>query len=720
MGELRFSINAKEAQNEIRSVTEQMQQLNSAMNEAAKSKDWASFTSMASAMNNLESYRRNINNEARGLQSNLPMQNSVGNLFNNSTNIVNSVGNGISAAGSGSASGMVTSAVQGAGGVTKLLSALGLGATATGAILGGLALAGGVAVGIDKTSKVWEESMDGAVQNNTLYNRNRFNLSASQNSEYLRNRYNRLSDLRRGTQYTTDEAVELQNAIAKYGFTEENVDDATSAILYAQHNTGANRDTLSRLVGMQNLYGYNGAMAVQNAYQGLKDSGMTDARFDEFLDGVQKAMEEGISKGFVGSVEDIVNNVSLFSKLSGGATIWSGSAGADRVQKISSGFASAVNLNSMNDMMMYGAAQGVVGTLTESDYNNLASKSNISVDMLKNDPSLTARLIMEQGSNGAFFTPMLKNYIQNVRSQYADMPEYELQTYMKSFGLNTTGAAQLQSLMNNWANSGYTSDISGSVQNIISSPANKSKETNYQDSMNNIHQAIVELGQKSFDIKSAAISSIDGNVEAIKNWLLKDESLDSTVHNVVVNAASSPEVAKELEKNIKEAESKGEIKFDTTFDSEVKNRAIASAIEVFADSEDYLTKARAHYTGENGISFAQMQGINLNSNKLAGNVLTEEGNNEFDDILLTLAQEAGEKGGFENNWFVKLITGKERQDANGLDDTEMEKILSKANEDTAIMDAYKNEDRSRYIELLKNMLKGLFGEIKFISYSQDS
>lgn len=706
MGELRFSINAKEAQNEIRSVTEQMQQLNSAMNEAAKSKDWASFTSMAAAMNNLESYRRNINNEARGLQSNLPMQNSVGNLFNNSTNIVNSVGNGISAAGSGSASGMVSSAVQGAGGVTKLLSALGLGATATGAILGGLALAGGVAVGIDKTSKVWEESMDGAVQNNTLYNRNRFNLSASQNSEYLRNRYNRLSDLRRGTQYTTDEAVELQNAIAKYGFTEENVDDATSAILYAQHNTGANRDTLSRLVGMQNLYGYNGAMAVQNAYQGLKDSGMTDARFDEFLDGVQKAMEEGISKGFVGSVEDIVNNVSLFSKLSGGATIWSGSAGADRVQKISSGFGSAVNLNSMNDMMMYGAAQGVVGTLTESDYNDLASKSYISVNMLKNDPSLTARLIMEQGSNGAFFTPMLKNYIQNVRSQYADMPEYELQTYMKSFGLNTTVAAQLQSLMNNWANSGYTSDISGSVQNIISSPANKSKETNYQDSMNNIHQAIVELGQKSFDIKSAAISSIDGNVEAIKNFLLKDDEQEAvnTAKTTASTLASSPEQA---------------AKYDAIIESEARNYPISvpgsaeskTAIAVIlsnglkekATNDDYLAIGKGFFTKGKDTYFDPVWQKDYLENKYINNILTEGvGDEQYDNEFIKLATKYIQWGSKANN-------------KGTFNPTDMYTAVEEFSKNRDLTDAYDKKNTSQFMQGLEFMLKSLFGEIKITS-----
>lgn len=706
MGELRFSINAKEAQNEIRGVTEQMQQLNSAMNEAAKSKDWASFTSMASAMNNLETYRRNVNNEANGIQSNLPMQNNVGNLFNNTTGIVNSVGNGLSAAGSGSVSGMINSATQGAGGITKLLSGLGLGVGASAGILGALGVVAGVATGIDKTSKVWEESIDGAIQNNTLYNENRFLLSAKGNSTYLRNRYNRLSGLRAGTQYTTDEVVQLQNDIAKYGFTEDNVDASTQAILYAQHNTGANRDTLSRLVGMQNLYGYNGAMAVQNAYQGLKDSGMTDARFDEFLDGVQRAMEEGISKGFVGSVEDIVNNVSLFSKLSGGATIWSGSAGAERVQKISNGFASAINLNSMNDLMMYGAAQGVVGSLSNDDYINLASKSNISVDMLKNDPSLTARLIMEQGSSGAYFTPMLKNYVQNVRSQYEGMPEYELQTYMKSFNLNTTGAAQLQSLMNSWATGGYSTDISKAVQDIVSSPANKSTETNYLETMNDIHQAITELGQESFDVKASLTGNLENNVEAIKNFLLKDDEQEAvnTAKTTASTLASSPEQA---------------AKYDAIIESEARNYPISvpgsaeskTAVAVIlsnglkekATNDDYLSIGKGFFTKGKDTYFDPVWQKDYLENKYINNILTENvGTDQYDDEFIRLATKYIQWGSKANN-------------KGTFNPTDMYTAVEEFSKNRNLTDAYDKKNTSQFMQGLEAMLKSLFGELKITS-----
>ena len=704
MGEMRFSINAGQAQNEIRNVTDKIKELNSAMNEAAQQKDWGSFNSMAAAMNNLEAYKKGVLYEAKGLQSNLPMQASVNNVFSNATGIINSTGNGLMAAGNGNLSGVLNSGVQGAGGVGSLLKLLGASSGLVGGILGGLGLAAGVGVAIDKTSNVWEDQMDDAVLNNTYYNDQRFGLSSKQNSTILRNRYNEAAELKKGTQYTTSEVMQLQNDIAKYGYTGENVGIDTQAILYAQHNTGASRESLAKLAGLQNLYGYDGAMAVQNAYQGLKDSGMTDARFEEFLDGITRAMESGISKGFVGSVEDIVNNVSLFSKLSGGNEIWVGSSGAERVAKIGEGFASAVNLNSTNDLMMYGAAKGVASTITGNSLADFAKKSGVDVSMLENNSSLLARMIMEQGTNGDYFIPMLQNYTKNVKSQFGDMPEYEMQTYMDAFGLNVTGAAQLQSLLNTWADSGYSTDIKGKVQDIVSSPENKSTETNYREDINKIKDVVTQIGQNSLDIKEKAMNRLSGDVEAIKNFLLKDENpVDLEPGKEIIDTLTDDKEKAELYKTQLETDA-------SYYPLQVFGSDNQAGIGKILDDNgaDPLTVGRAYFTGEGLSDYAGNKFID--KSRFAQNLQSRTNKEEsFDDIFVSLATQAAQKGGLADK------NGKRKYFNDGtVEPSEILAAITAAQNNPNVMQYYGDEsNKSRYIQELKNMLKELFGEVQF-------
>ena len=675
-GDIRLGINAKDAQYEIKNITEKIKELNSAMDEAAKSKDWGSFNSLASAMNNLEGYKRGMLNESKGIQSNLPMQNPVSNVLGSATNTVNTIGNGISAAGSGNVSGMLSSGGQLTQSAAKGLGALGVGAGATAAILGaaGLVFAGGAAA--QKASQVWENQMDSAINNGTFYNENRFNMSASENSSFLRSRFNQASEIRRGTQYSTEEVLEIQNEMAKYGYNAQNSKTDSQAIINAMANTGASKDALTKLSGIANLYGYDGAMTIQNVYQGLKDSGMTDARMDEFIQSVTQAMEEGVSKGFVGSVEDIVNNVSLFSRLSGGDAIWTGKEGAARANKIGSGFASAVNLNSVTDMMMYGSAKGVIQGLSPEQISAITGGIN--------DPTIAARMIMEQGTNGAYFSKMLGNYAQNISAQFGYDPEMQLQAYMKSFGLNVTGATQLMNLMNKWAENGYSENygINEEVQKIIDRNENKSTETEYKSTINSIKDEVASMGQHVLSLKNFIVKDPSGGA-------LSDQSKNK-IKGLIEDENEAEQAVYEIEKN----KNTSLINFNEAVGYQAAVAGTLSSVG-YESKVKLMPEMIKYYSRNKGYSSYMTDAVSSES----------IGINDRDQIFNELVAQAAMTGN---------LKGKIAEKNDGIiTETEMKAVLDKVSKDDTLKTMYYRGSTDEYVNALKSMLTQLFENVDF-------
>ena len=122
-----------------------------------------------------------------------------------------------------------------------------------------------------------------------------------------------------------------------------------------ERSTGADRGALSSLAFMSERYGAGDAL--KSSWAGLHASGMNTGQYSEYLRAMQRSIEDGISKGFVKSSEDVAQNLTMLSALTGGNELWKGEHGARRLSEMQAGVAGATGLNSADDIMVFRAMQ---------------------------------------------------------------------------------------------------------------------------------------------------------------------------------------------------------------------------------------------------------------------------------------------------------------------------------------------------------------------------
>lgn len=704
-GEIKFNIDTSNAVSQIDKLTESVQVLHEKMSKAIKNNDFTQATQISSLITNLQNYEKALKAEEQGIQSNLPLQRKPS-FSKTSTGILNSVSSGISAASSGNTGGMLSASSS----ILSYIKPLVTANPAVATVIGGAMGLAGIGLVTNKLSEGWEKEMDEAIDINTLYNDSKFSNSAKENSNTIRDFYDTASKLKEGTSYSARETLELQKDLSKYNYNKESADKETRAILTAQFNTLADRNNLSRLAGIQNLYGYNGVSAIDNAYSGLKSLGLSEGRFDEFLQGIISAMEEGVKNGFVGSVEDIVNNVSIFGKLSGKNELWIGEAGREKTNKISSGFSSAVNLNSTLDMMMYGAARGV--NINEKQLADIALKTSINQDILQ-DPSVLARVIMEQGINGPMFEEMFKNFIQNIESNFKDMPEAQLQAYSKSFGLNISGGASLMSLAQNWARNGYKNLPITEVHSITNDPQNKSTETNYKEAINTIKETVAKLGQTSLDIKTGIVQHVAKDVNAIYKFLVGPEQMDVNKH--IDTVFGEGEEADKIKTEVEELAKGYNIGANDFSSEDIKKNTYRSVLETVLDKEDYLKRGSNQFIGNT--EWINRSGTNLYDNSVAASLVYQKDldvNKDAANILMSSIAQYASEGGLEKG----ILWWKHREAPDGeISDDEMISATNALSKNKTIVDMLTNKkdfDATAFEQAAEQTLKNVFGDINII------
>ena len=166
----------------------------------------------------------------------------------------------------------------------------------------------------------------------------------------------------RGTGLDTERFIEATGQTATYG-----IQDATQAMNMTRTQalwsrfTGADMGTIQKFAGQ--AYRYGGERdAASVAYGGLKAQDMGKGQFSEFMHSIERAMSEGISKGFVKSTEEIAGNMQMLYKLSGDSALWQGEQGAQRLSQMNMAISSATNLQSVEDVISYSAARDLLGS----------------------------------------------------------------------------------------------------------------------------------------------------------------------------------------------------------------------------------------------------------------------------------------------------------------------------------------------------------------------
>jgi len=218
--------------------------------------------------------------------------------------------------------------------------------------------------------------------------------------------------------YSAEEGMDAINQAVQQGLKGDKAREITEQVFQYERSTGADRGTLSSLANMSTRYGAGDALKA--GWAGLQASGMTPGQYNEYLRAIQRTMEEGISKGLKLPADQIVQNLTMLSQMTGNNPLWQGENGARRLSEMNAGLEGATGLNTASDIIAYRAAQ------------NLVPEG-------KGDSYIEAMKIMEGGLTPKFFKEYMKMTNEVEGGGYEGIVERMRQT----FGLNYTNADKL-------------------------------------------------------------------------------------------------------------------------------------------------------------------------------------------------------------------------------------------------------------------------------------
>jgi hypothetical protein len=389
---IRLSIDAAQAKGQVEDLSRVIADLNKQMKEAAEAKDWKSVAQLSQAIDNASSGRGTLMAQANQAQAQQAQIQSKDNLFGGTgawilQQSLNQITHGILSAwdaalsaakqrASGDYTGAAVTQRRARGeivgqGVGTAVGALGfLGGPMLGMLLMGLGgeigkFIGGIGSKKMEEALAWSSAYKSALPSidllNQLYggaiNRN----SAETNDRQGLSMHERAMGAARGTGLDTDDFIQAMRQMGNYGIT-----DATQAMNMTRNQalwsrfTGADLGTIQKVAGQARRYGGEDN-AISVAYGGLRAQDMGKGQFTEFLNSMERILEDGISKGFIRSTEEIAGNMAMLYRLSGGSPLWQGEQGAQRLNQMNTSISSATNLQSVEDAISYSVVRDLLG-----------------------------------------------------------------------------------------------------------------------------------------------------------------------------------------------------------------------------------------------------------------------------------------------------------------------------------------------------------------------
>ena len=293
-------------------------------------------------------------------------------------------------------------------------------------------------------------------------------------------------------------------------------------VLSWQRWSGADRGVLQNFVGNAMRYGAAATAnnALNPAYAALEQSGMHKGQLNEMLSSIQSVLEEGIANGFVKSTEEIANNLSMLSKLSGNNVLWQGQNGAQRLSQMNSALANSTSLESVSAVMNYQAANNARGKMLAelSDERTTPQRRAYIKDQLKGIDTGTyidTMLLMEKGLS----PDILKAQFDAVGSMEGNNTAGAIERFRQMYNLNYTGAKQVYDMYEKSRNGEVDwNAFYKAVNGITQKTEYQSEETSYKTAVINIKDQIAKMGQDLFSIreKIVGVDSTTKKVETAK------------------------------------------------------------------------------------------------------------------------------------------------------------------------------------------------------------
>ena len=525
--------NVDRLKGQLHFVNEELDDIYDTMQGIDKHTNMQDYASLATVAARLEEVKRGLSSEINRLENGTTKQNNGNNnkgfygFLQRSVGgvpaIINNVGNGnlasLAVQGLTSGAGLLKSGSAAAAEGGAALAGLSPALLATGgvALIGALVAAGGNAM-----ANQWEKNSEEAVDMQALYGRNIEGKTKQQNSEELRELFNTASakNERNFTGYTTQEFMQLASGFSRFGINNSySAMNNASDVLSWQRWSGADRGVLQNFVG--NAMRYGAATTANNAlnpaYAALEQSGMHKGQLNEMLSSIQSVLEEGIANGFVKSTEEIANNLSMLSKLSGNNVLWQGQNGAQRLSQMNSALANSTSLESVSAVMNYQAANNARGKMLAelSDEKTTPQRRAYIKDQLKGIDTGTyidTMLLMEKGLS----PDILKAQFDAVGSMEGDNTAGAIERFRQMYNLNYTGAKQVYDMYEKSRNGEVDwNSFYKAVNGITQKTEYQSEETSYKTAVINIKDQIAKMGQDLFSIREKIVG-VDSTAKMVE------------------------------------------------------------------------------------------------------------------------------------------------------------------------------------------------------------
>jgi hypothetical protein len=273
--------------------------------------------------------------------------------------------------------------------------------------------------------------------------------------------------------YSAEEGMDALKQAAQQGLSGEEMRAVVNQSFDYERRTGADRGTLQGLSTMSARYGAGDALGM--GWAGLQASGMKQGQYNEYLRAMQRAMEDGISKGFIRSSEQVVQNLTMLSQITGNNPLWQGENGARRLSEMNTGLEGTTGLSSTADILSFRAARNVLASQgrPEADYTDVMME-------------------IEKGLTPALFKELM---MLNSRSEGGSRTGI-VELMRKEFGLNYINARQLYDGYD--AGKEYTQAELDQYKNLPP-PAARSPELDAAKQIEEIKNILSETGQVYWD-----------------------------------------------------------------------------------------------------------------------------------------------------------------------------------------------------------------------------
>ncbi len=330
------------------------------------------------------------------------------------------------------------------------------------------------------------DNAEATAYENSLASLNAFNkrYNASGDHQYTDDLREKATALAKDTGLSTYNFLDTALQQTSFGVSQDEALNRTKMAAMWANATGTDIGTIQQVLGLSSRMGKETDTSF--LARAREAGGLSKAQTNEFLQGLQTVIEDGISKGYNKSTEDAAKNFAMFSGLSGGNPLWEGKYAAQKINTISNTIAGATNLGDINQVLTIEAARKVAGKMKDEDFSKLMGFG-------KTGTYLDAMLMAENG-----LTPtMFKEIGKTINDLEGGNLAARVERWKSMSGLNYKGAIELDKMYRENPNMDDTA-IQSKINSMKADPNYQSEETRKMNYINSIDSNVQKIGQSKF------------------------------------------------------------------------------------------------------------------------------------------------------------------------------------------------------------------------------